>query len=647
MAHPPPSSESRPLVFNLAAFGRDLGRAASAGEALDLLLAYAWTTFTPHECLAGWRAAPTSAMVIRSRPPGTPSAELILELSAKVGPALRSGEQVDEFCRAATALPLVDNIADSWLLVPLLTGGARSGSLAIRGGSNPFTDSDLAAGQALSAATSVALERLASGSPNPAGPSWQNGLDAITPALCLIDARGSIWRANRAFAWLVTTAPDALVGRSWQSLVPPEWVPDLDRVIRAEGSAREVGLRWGDRVYAAIVAPVGGGAGGEVVLLLDDQTERHRLLDQLIQSEKLSAIGQLLAGVAHDLNNPLASVVGFAEFLAERPDVPSALREPVTIIRDEAERASGIVKNLLSFARKQERQRRPTAIQPLLEATLALLRNELMATRVDARLEIGPDLPVPVVDANQMQQVFVNLIHNAAQAIGAAGRPGTVTVRARHWADGVAVDVIDDGPGIPQALVGQVFDPFFTTKPEGQGTGLGLSISQGIVSEHGGRITLETAEGVGSTFTVYLPVGEESTPALMERPRATATGLRILVVDDEPHILHYMRATLESWGHSVAQAADGEEARERMSGGGFDLVIADLRMPRVGGRELYEELKRTRPNQAEQVVFATGDTVRGDTLAFLRSVGRPYLHKPFSLTELRALLAGVSKPSGE
>ena len=242
-----------------------------------------------------------------------------------------------------------------------------------------------------------------------------------------------------------------------------------------------------------------------------------------------------------------------------------------------------------------------------------------------------------------MQQVFVNLIHNAAQAIAMTGRPGNVTVRVRRWADGVAVDVIDDGPGMSEALAAQAFDPFFTTKPEGQGTGLGLSISQGIVTEHGGRITLETAEGWGSTFTVYLPGGEGAPPEIAEGLPASAPGLRILVVDDEPHILHYMRATLESWGHSVSQAADGAEARQQLEGDGFDLVIADLRMPRVGGREFYEELKRTRPAQAEQVVFATGDTVRGDTLSFLKSVGRPYLHKPFSLTELRALLAGVSK----
>jgi CheY-like chemotaxis protein len=143
-----------------------------------------------------------------------------------------------------------------------------------------------------------------------------------------------------------------------------------------------------------------------------------------------------------------------------------------------------------------------------------------------------------------------------------------------------------------------------------------------------------------------LPAGDEAGPAAEAgSPGPAATALRILVVDDEPHILHYMRATLESWGHTVADAADGEEAQARMAQDRFDLVVADLRMPRLGGRELYEALRRDQPALAERVVFATGDTVRGDTLAFLKSVGRPYLRKPFSLSELRALLAGVSKAS--
>jgi two-component system NtrC family sensor kinase len=634
------------LLPQLVAFGRDLARTSTTEDTLELLLGFVWATLAPEEALAAWRSAPDSPQVARCRPSQPAQRDALITLASRLGPTILNSGLAEESRRVGVTLH-PDDLARSWVLVPLLAGGGASGGLAVGGAPGAFASAELATAQALAAQASLTLQRLSWDGFETPRPSWQEGLDAITPALCLIDESKRIRRANRAFAWLVTTPWDALIGRAWQELVPPEWVGHLERTIQMGGTIREVELQLGNRVYSAAVAPLPGPSGADVVLVFDDQTERHHLQDQLIQSEKMSAIGQLIAGVAHELNNPLASVVGFAEFLSERPDVPPALREPVTVIRDEAERASGIVKNLLSFARKQDRQRRPTALKPLLDATLALLRNELMSSRVDCRLEVDPDLAAPVLDPNQMQQVFVNLIHNAAQAIAATGRPGSVTVRARRWADGVAVDVIDDGPGMSEELAAQAFDPFFTTKPEGQGTGLGLSISQGIVTEHGGRITLETAEGWGSTFTVYLPGGTSAAPVVTEMPLSSAAGLRILVVDDEPHILHYMRATLESWGHSVSQAADGEEARERLAGDGFDLVIADLRMPRLGGREFYEELKRSRPAQAEQVVFATGDTVRGDTLAFLKSVGRPYLHKPFSLTELRALLAGVSKPPDE
>ena len=214
--------------------------------------------------------------------------------------------------------------------------------------------------------------------------------------------------------------------------------------------------------------PISSTDRSAVVLLFDDQTERRRLQDQLIQSEKMSAIGQLIAGIAHDLNNPLASVLGFADFLTEVPNVPAGIREPLTVIQEEAERASGIVRNLLGFARKQDHQRRPTALKPLLDGTFVLLRNQLMAHRVEAGIEVEPDLPMPDVDPNQIQQVFVNLINNAAQAIASTGRPGTIVVRARRWLDGVAIDVIDDGPGMSETLATQVFEPFFTTKAEGR-----------------------------------------------------------------------------------------------------------------------------------------------------------------------------------
>jgi CheY-like chemotaxis protein/anti-sigma regulatory factor (Ser/Thr protein kinase) len=254
---------------------------------------------------------------------------------------------------------------------------------------------------------------------------------------------------------------------------------------------------------------------------------------------------------------------------------------------------------------------------------------------------------MPDIDANQIQQVFVNLINNAAQAIASTGRPGTVVVRARRWLDGVAVDVADDGPGMSEALAAQVFEPFFTTKPEGEGTGLGLSISQGIVREHGGRIMLSTEEDKGSIFTVQLPLATQPTvPVPDEDQRAPTRRLRVLVVDDEPHILHYMRATLEAWGHIPVVASDGAEALAVAEGDNFDLVISDLRMPRLSGREFYEELVRRRPELAARLVFSSGDTVRGDTLAFLESLDRPYLHKPFSLAELRDLLGEVARTHG-
>jgi two-component system NtrC family sensor kinase len=220
-------------------------------------------------------------------------------------------------------------------------------------------------------------------------------------------------------------------------------------------------------------------------------------------------------------------------------------------------------------------------------------------------------------------------------------------VRARRWLDGVAIDIVDDGPGMSETLATQVFEPFFTTKAEGEGTGLGLSISQGIVKEHGGRIMLSSEEGKGSTFTVQLPLSTRSIiPPTDASTRAPTKRLRVLVVDDEPHILHYMRATLEAWGHIPVVAGDGGEALARISRESFDLIISDLRMPKFDGREFYQELARRDPALAGRLVFSTGDTVRGDTLAFLETLDRPYLHKPFSLAELRTLLADVVRESG-
>ena len=631
----------------MIAFGQELAGTLRRASVVDALIRHVRENFAPTEVgLCLFHHDVDGGDTVHAWPLRGHNRQQLLEHASRAG-AMVLTDGIDPLLAEGSLAPQPDT-GGSWLFAPLIAKGRVTGAIAVRGEPGRYGSPDLALLEGLVSQASIALESARLVDLHDDGRrSWQEVVDAISPALCIVDRGGRIRRANRAFADLVNAPPASLIGRPWQAFAPPEWATELQRALDQQGAGREVELRTGERTYAVTVVPISSTDRSTVVLLFDDQTERRRLQDQLIQSEKMSAIGQLIAGIAHDLNNPLASVVGFADYLTEVPNVPPSLREPLTVIQEEAERASNIVKNLLSFARKQEHQRRPTALKPLLDATFLLLRNNLMAYRVEGRLEVEPGLPMPDIDPNQIQQVFVNLINNAAQAVASTGRPGTVVVRARRWLDGVAVDVVDDGPGMSEALAAQVFEPFFTTKPEGEGTGLGLSISQGIVREHGGRIMLSSEEDQGSVFTVQLPLATRpATPVPDVDPRAPTKRLRVLVVDDEPHILHYMRATLEAWGHIPVVASDGSEALAVSEHETFDLVISDLRMPRLSGREFYERLARRQPEMAARIVFSTGDTVRGDTLAFLESLDRPYLHKPFSLAELRSLLGEVAREEG-
>ncbi|PYP33085.1 MAG: hypothetical protein DMD47_02365 [Gemmatimonadetes bacterium] len=565
----------------------------------------------------------------------------LLQLALRRGPLALARDVAAEAARLGVALG--DAAPASWIGAPLIAGGRAIGAVSLGAGqAGAFGDAEQMIMAAVVAQAAIALENarlvelLSSGKRE-----WERTVDAITQAICILDAQGVVRRANRIFAGLLGTPVTALPGRPWLGLLPPVWADPVMRALADPGNT-SVEVRAGERVLLLTAYPTTEADGG-TVLVFEDQTEKRRLQEQLIQSEKMSAIGQLIAGVAHDLNNPLASVVGFSDFLAEAGEVPPRLAEPLQVIRQEAERAATIVKNLLSFARRQEGERRLQPIKPILESTLQLLANQLMASRIEATLRVEPDLPEVEVNGNQIKQVFVNLINNGAQAIAETGHGGRIWVTAKRWLDGVAVSVTDSGPGIPDEIAGRVFEPFFTTKPEGKGTGLGLSICQGILKEHGGRLTLEAKPGAGATFIVELPgtTPPAAPPEHAAEPGAPARKLRVLVVDDEPHILHYMSATLESWGHTVEVASDGYYALERALAEPFDVIICDLRMPHLGGREMYHKLAHQDPHAAERVIFATGDTVRGDTLRFLESIGRPYLHKPFTLAELRRVLGAA------
>ncbi len=542
----------------------------------------------------------------------------------------------------------------SWLGVPIVAVSRTIGAVAMEGDrKNALDDGALMFARAVVAQAGIALENarlvelLSSGKRE-----WEQTVDAFNQAICFVDPQGAVRRANRMFAELIKLPVTALPGRPWLTLVPPSWVDQVARLLGPEGAAAPVEVRSGERTL--LVTAIPAGEPGAIVLVFEDQSEKRRLQDQLLQSEKMSAIGQLIAGVAHDLNNPLASVVGFSDLLGEAADVPPRLAEPLAVIRQEAERASAIVRNLLSFARRQEGERQLQSIRPILESTHQLLKNQLLAAHIELTLTFEPGLPEVEVHANQIKQVFVNIINNAAQAIASTRHQeggGRIEIATKCEPDGLSVHVSDNGPGIPEVVAQRVFEPFFSTKSEGEGTGLGLSICLGIVKEHGGNITVDpggAGSGRGATFTVELPTGvrvsplahgTETEPAPVERQER----LRVLVVDDEPHILHYMQATLESWGHEVVLAHDGSQALKRALMQPFDLIICDLRMPRLGGREMFHTLARMHPTVADRIIFATGDTVRGDTLQFLEELGRPFLQKPFKLDALRRVLAGVEK----
>ncbi|HET7248453.1 MAG TPA: ATP-binding protein [Gemmatimonadales bacterium] len=638
---PPVRLSHQDALARLTALSRELAGAYRPATVIDRLVAAVTELLAPDRLTILALDVDTNRLQIAYHRGGERPHidDPLLQLPMRRGPMVFSHHVLEQAARHGVT---VMQDAAAWMGAPIQAVGRSIGVVAVASERpDVYGPDELALLAAVVSQAAIALENarllhlLSSGKRQ-----WELTVDAITQAICIVDERGIVRRANRVFADLVRLPVTALPGRSWMSMLPPAWASVVSQAL-AEPGPHEI--RSGTRDYTVSCIRMEGAEDEAAVLSFEDHTEKRHLQDQLIQSEKMSAIGQLIAGIAHDLNNPLASVVGFADFLAESGDVPQALAEPLRVIRQEAERAATIVKNLLSFARRQEGERHPQPLQPLLESVLALLKNEMMALKVETALFVESNIPDIEMNPNQIKQVFVNLLNNAAQAIASTGRSGHITVTAKRWLDGVAVSVADDGPGIPDELLPRVFEPFFTTKTEGEGTGLGLSICQGIIKEHGGRITLESSVGVGATFTVELLSGSRpQRPSQPVKAMASSGTLRVLVVDDEPHILHYMRATLESWGHTVVVASDGTEAVEQALVTPFDVIICDLRMPRLGGREMYNNLARQYPDIARKVIFATGDTVRGDTLQFLEQLGRPFLHKPFTLAELRTVLGNVA-----
>lgn len=371
-----------------------------------------------------------------------------------------------------------------------------------------------------------------------------------------------------------------------------------------------------------------------------------KLQEQLVQSAKMSAVGQLVSGVAHELNNPLTAILGFSELL--RAKVASRGGDPAEIerldeIAAEAERCRRIVANLLQFARRRDPRLEAVRLNEVVEGMLRLRDYELGTRNIRLERSYDPGDPVLMADPSKLQQVVLNLLNNARDAVLETGRPGRIVVATGVEGDLVTLRVDDDGPGMREP--GRVFEPFYTTKEVGKGTGLGLSVCYGIVEEHEGAITAVNLPGGGASFLVALPKGEA---ALVERIpsqagiKAPGRRWRALVVDDEKPLVALQISFLAELGVDAAGVASGEEAVHYLQGHGVDLVISDVRMPgAIDGLKLFDWVGAHRPELTDRFLLVSGDVLGMDDGAFARERSVPCLQKPFRFVEYARVVRKV------
>jgi two-component system, NtrC family, sensor kinase len=546
------------------------------------------------------------------------------------------------------------------IFAPLLTKEQAIGMLVCSDDSceRKFTDEDILRAEMLAHQAAIALEnarlfQVVSRSQK----SWETTFDAMQDCVSVHDTTGKVIRANVALARRLNTIPQKVIGRLCSEIYSPAGIAKTSACrhlhpLKSENLiVEEVTLPVMGGVFQISVSPwfdKDNRLAGSIHVAKDISNEKQ-LQQQLIQSEKLSAIGELISGIAHELNNPLTGVMGYSQLLQLRKDLDDRAKENLSKINNLALRCQKIVQNLLSFARKQKPERTLSDINNVIEKTIELRNYELQVNNIDIIRDLDKHLPKTIADAHQLQQVFLNVMTNAEQAMLEAHGKGILIIRTRADASKgqIIVEMIDDGPGIPESYLTRIFDPFFTTKEVGKGTGLGLSLSYGMIKEHDGNIYATNRMGKGSIFVIELPIisslGDisDTTPELL--PEALQfedfiRGKRILVVDDEEYILDFFVEVFHPLPIQVDTASDGRAAMNKMQSSDYDLIITDFKMPQMSGRDLFHWIKQNRPHLSKKIIFVTGDTVSLETRSFFENNKNRYLAKPFKIEEVKEVI---------
>ena len=574
--------------------------------------------------------------------------------------ATRAPVRVLDFCEgldqaAAAAMPL-----RSGLSVPMFAGDDLIGVLSVASpevGRFTIDDERVVGVIANQAAVGVQNARL-HGFIRSGKQEWEATFDAISDPIAVFDRKGRLLRGNQALAAYLGLPVTALRGLTCDAIGLCGAAFPSCAVGAAAGSTCVHGevTTPRERIFNVTTCPVHHAAeGAAIVQIAKDVTHeiqtarRLRLMSdeiaatngrllatverlkatqaQLLQAEKLSAIGQLVAGVAHELNNPLTSVIGYAQLLQEEirggetgaePATPAGLAHDLRRIAEESERAAKIVRNLLAFARRQSAARAEQDVADVMSRVLSLRSYEFRLNAIDVETAFEAGLPPVLGDGGQLQQALLNLLLNAEQAMRARSvRRIRVGARRVPDADAVELFITDTGHGIPEENLRRIFDPFFTTREVGEGTGLGLSICYGIVRDHGGQISVESRVGQGTTFTVLLP-------ACMRDER-----LRALVAHRDPTERDYVAAALAGWGHEVIAAESAEEARSRLASGALDVALVDQALM-AADPGAWRDALAVRHGQAALILMS-------------EAAGTEGVAPPFELAALRGALRGISK----